>query len=75
MNKSEDLILTIIDLIHRIRIKTIAEGVESEHQLRMLRNYECDFYQGYFLSAPVSEIKACELLEKFSQRNVHSSFK
>lgn len=43
----------IIDLAHNLNLKAIAEGVETEEQLRLLRDNECDELQGYFFSRPV----------------------
>lgn len=43
----------IIDLAHQINAYVVAEGVESESQLRQLANYQCEVAQGYFFSKPV----------------------
>jgi diguanylate cyclase (GGDEF)-like protein/PAS domain S-box-containing protein len=47
------LISTIITLAHALRLKVIAEGVESEQQARMLGLLRCDEIQGYLLGKPV----------------------
>ncbi|MBS4097432.1 MAG: EAL domain-containing protein [Sulfuricella sp.] len=43
----------IIDLAHNLNLKAIAEGVETEEQLRLLRNNGCDELQGFYFSRPV----------------------
>lgn len=43
----------IVDLAHNLNLKAIAEGVETEDQLRLLRDNGCDELQGYFFSRPV----------------------
>jgi len=43
----------IISLAHGLRLKVIAEGVESEEQLAILRRMGCDQYQGFYRSAAV----------------------
>jgi diguanylate cyclase (GGDEF)-like protein/PAS domain S-box-containing protein len=48
------IVSTIISLAHSLRLKVIAEGVETEAQLAYLRQHDCDQMQGYFFSAPVS---------------------
>lgn len=53
----------IIELAHLLDIKTVAEGVETEEQLELLRRYSCEAVQGYFFSGPVPEGKVRELLE------------
>ncbi len=41
---------------------TVAEGIEDEVQLGVLREMGCDFAQGYFLSRPLPAADATELL-------------
>lgn len=43
----------IITMAHKLGIKVIAEGIETEEQRRLLMNAECDFGQGYLFSKPV----------------------
>ncbi len=43
----------IVDLAHNLNLKAIAEGVETEDQLRLLRDNGCDELQGFFFSRPV----------------------
>ena len=44
---------TIIAMAHTLRIDVLAEGVETEAQLQMLREWRCDGYQGYLCSRPL----------------------
>ncbi|HPR08450.1 MAG TPA: EAL domain-containing protein, partial [Denitromonas sp.] len=44
---------TIIAMAHTLRIQVLAEGVETAGQLRMLRGWACDAYQGYLCSRPL----------------------
>ena len=41
------LVRTIIAMAHNLHISTIAEGVETDEQLKLLANFACDAYQGY----------------------------
>jgi diguanylate cyclase (GGDEF)-like protein/PAS domain S-box-containing protein len=43
----------IIALAHSLQIEVIAEGVESDQQVQMLRQMSCDQAQGYFYSRPL----------------------
>jgi diguanylate cyclase (GGDEF)-like protein len=43
----------VISLGHSLRLKVVAEGVETAEQLDFLRHHGCDEVQGYFFSKPV----------------------
>ncbi len=45
--------VSIIDLAHRLRLKVVAEGVETEAQLGYLRQRDCDTLQGYYFARPM----------------------
>jgi len=47
------LVSTIINLAHALNLKVVAEGVETEEQLRLLRLLNCDEMQGFLFSKPV----------------------
>jgi diguanylate cyclase (GGDEF)-like protein len=47
------LVSTIINLAHSLKLKVVAEGVETEEQLGLLRTLKCDEMQGYLFSKPV----------------------
>lgn len=52
-NKKDAIIVdSIIRMAHALGIKVIAEGIETEEQLRMLQKLGCDLGQGYFLGRP-----------------------
>jgi diguanylate cyclase (GGDEF)-like protein len=46
--------MAIIALGHQLKLKVIAEGVETEQQLAFLRDNDCDEMQGYYFSRPVT---------------------
>lgn len=47
------LVSTIINLAHSLKLKVVAEGVETEEQSNLLRLLKCDEMQGYLFSKPV----------------------
>jgi EAL domain-containing protein (putative c-di-GMP-specific phosphodiesterase class I) len=48
------LVATIVSLAHSLKMKVVAEGVDSEEQLKVLRELKCDQIQGYLISKPLS---------------------
>jgi EAL domain-containing protein (putative c-di-GMP-specific phosphodiesterase class I) len=61
---------TII-LAHKLGIKVVAEGVETEEQRRLLRDMHCDALQGYLFSKPLNaELFAKRFLTGNSQQGV-----
>jgi diguanylate cyclase (GGDEF)-like protein/PAS domain S-box-containing protein len=47
------IVVSIITLAHSLRLKVIAEGVETAEQLAFLREHGCDQMQGYYFSRPL----------------------
>jgi len=56
--------VSIIDLAHRMRLKVVAEGVETESQLGYLRMRDCDEMQGYYFARPMPADAFRALLEE-----------
>jgi diguanylate cyclase (GGDEF)-like protein len=64
-NKNADAIVkAIIAMAKNLKIKVIAEGVETEEQLNFLRSHDCDQIQGFIYSRPVPDNEFTALLEK-----------
>jgi diguanylate cyclase (GGDEF)-like protein len=55
------LVSVIINLAQALKLNTVAEGVETEEQLRQLRSLGCDEMQGYLFGKPVP-------IESFEQK-------
>lgn len=51
--EGRSIIATIIALGHNLNMPVIAEGVETEEQANLLKNYKCDMFQGYLFSRPL----------------------
>lgn len=56
------IISTIISLAHSLKLKVIAEGVETEEQLRLLTLLNCDEIQGYLISKPLPADQAFQFM-------------
>lgn len=52
-HEDAEVVRAIVSLAHSLRLRVIAEGVETAEQLLFLRTLGCDQYQGYFKSAPL----------------------
>lgn len=48
------IVATIINMAKSLRLKVIAEGVETEEQMLLLKAQNCDEVQGYYFSKPLS---------------------
>jgi diguanylate cyclase (GGDEF)-like protein/PAS domain S-box-containing protein len=63
--ESENIVDAIISLAKSLKMKTIAEGVETEQQLSMYKQKGCDEIQGFYFSKPVPAEEFTELLKRF----------
>lgn len=57
-----EIAMAIIGLAHRMDLRVIAEGVETEAQLAYLRKNDCDEIQGYYFSKPLAPQAFSDLL-------------
>ena len=47
------LVELIVDIARYLKVPVVAEGVETENQLKLLRDAGCDLVQGYYFSRPL----------------------
>jgi len=68
----DDAMITtaVINLAHSLRLKVIAEGVETEAQLAMLAAKGCDEMQGYHFARPMAAIDCGVLLRERRQLQI-----
>jgi len=66
MTRPDDasIVRAIVSLAHSLRLKVVAEGVETPDQLEFLKTLGCDQYQGFHFSTPVSAADFEELLRR-----------
>lgn len=51
---AQTLVDTMVSLAHALRMKVVAEGVETEEQAALLKMLRCDVMQGYLISRPLA---------------------
>jgi EAL domain-containing protein (putative c-di-GMP-specific phosphodiesterase class I) len=57
---------TVIAMAHAMELNVVAEGVETEAQLRFLHEHGCDEIQGYWLSPPLEAQRCLAFLRNWS---------
>jgi len=58
-----DFVAAIISMGHLLHFDVLAEGVETEEQLHVLQELNCDYIQGYLMGRPMSYDNICKLLD------------
>ncbi|WP_238881931.1 GGDEF domain-containing phosphodiesterase [Clostridium sp. YIM B02551] len=62
-SKEDNIILeNIIKLTHDLKLKVVAEGIETKEQLEFLKDKKCNYGQGYLFSKPVNKEELDKLL-------------
>ncbi|MGZ5079882.1 MAG: putative bifunctional diguanylate cyclase/phosphodiesterase [Usitatibacter sp.] len=61
--QSSSITEAIIAMAKRLKLRVIAEGVETRAQLDFLRANHCDAFQGYIFSQPVTALEATAMLK------------
>ena len=66
LNSRQDtaIVNAIIVMAKSLKMTTIAEGIETREQFRILREMGCDIGQGYFFSPPIPEDALAKLLQE-----------
>src|SRR5437660_939535 len=62
------IVRAIVSLAHSLRLKVVAEGVETSEQLNVLRSLGCDQYQGFCFSPAVPAAQFAALLRESQQK-------
>jgi diguanylate cyclase (GGDEF)-like protein/PAS domain S-box-containing protein len=61
-----EIVRTIISLAHTLKMQAIAEGVETQEQMKILQELNCEYAQGYFFAKPLDCLAVEELLSNYS---------
>ena len=68
-DKTKSLINAIISMSHALGLKVVAEGIETKPQFEQLKQFNCDYGQGFLFSKPICANEMTQLLKA----NLHSS--
>ncbi|MDQ6788958.1 MAG: EAL domain-containing protein [Acidobacteriota bacterium] len=62
--ENSEILQTIMSLAKNLKMRVIAEGIETENQLLLLQNLGCDYGQGYLMSKPMPKDEMEKMLYK-----------
>ncbi len=65
-HKNYDILKAIINLVHSLGLKAIAEGIETKTQRDILLSLGCEYGQGYLYSGPLEEAQVLSLYDEQS---------
>lgn len=60
----QTIVQSTIQMAHQLGLKVVAEGIEDEATANLLRQYDCDVFQGYWFSRPISAAELTEWLKQ-----------
>ena len=63
-NTNYDIVRAIINLAHSLGLDVIAEGIETEDQLRILKELGCEYGQGYLFAHPLNSIDVLDTVRQ-----------
>lgn len=66
--QDREIVVTLIRLAHALGLKVVAEGVENEATLRLLREHGCDRAQGYWISRAMAPAEIPAWVESWNAR-------
>jgi len=64
------IVRAIVSLAHSLRLKVVAEGVETREQLELLQSLGCDQCQGYYFSPALPATEFASLIQRMPDRTV-----
>jgi EAL domain-containing protein (putative c-di-GMP-specific phosphodiesterase class I) len=62
--QDKNFVVMIINIAKTLNLEIVAEGVETQEQLEILKEMDCDIYQGYLCSKPLPSEEFEQLVKK-----------
>lgn len=63
-SKDRDIIKAIVDLTHSLGLDVVAEGIETQEQLEILKSLGCEYGQGYFFARPLQSEAVLDVVQR-----------
>jgi len=60
-----EIVRAIVNMAHSLRLRVVAEGIETERQRDLLYSLQCDYGQGYLYSRPLPKGEAEDFVKDF----------
>ena len=64
-DRDRHLVEAIIWLAHRFGLTVVAEGVENAAQIKLLTEFKCDVFQGFYFAEPLPQEEFCSWLARY----------
>ncbi len=62
-----EMVRAIVALAHNLKLQVVAEGIETQEHLHLLRQLKCQYGQGYWFSQPLDSVAAATLIAQNPQ--------
>lgn len=62
--KDRDIIKAIVDLAHSLGLDVVAEGIETQQQLEIIKSLGCEYGQGYFFARPLQSESVLDVVQR-----------
>jgi diguanylate cyclase (GGDEF)-like protein/PAS domain S-box-containing protein len=69
-NDSSDIVKAIVEMANSLRLRVIAEGIETQEQLSQVRQLGCNFVQGFLFSKAIGANAAMDIYKKSREYGV-----
>jgi EAL domain-containing protein (putative c-di-GMP-specific phosphodiesterase class I) len=66
--QSSEIVKSVTALAHNMKMRVVAEGIESKEHCVMAKDFGCDYGQGYFFSRPLPPEEATEFIRNASEK-------
>ena len=54
-DKVKPVLTGMVDIVHKMHLSVVAEGIETEEQMKIMRNMGIEYIQGFYFSRPIPE--------------------
>ena len=61
--KTKHVLTGMVDILHKLNMGVVAEGIETEEQMKVMQDMGVEYIQGYYYSRPIPEDEFIAFLE------------